>query len=110
LLIWRRSWSWVRKELRRGRFLEAFSAYYDLILEPLVEALRLLYSPTKFGFGLKHTGADLPADVVERLEDLHIVANGEEIERKMATALELLGDTLNRVGRSLAARRPRQMS
>jgi hypothetical protein len=100
----------VRKELRRGRFLEAFGAYHDLVLEPLVEALRLLYSPTKFSFGLKHVGADVPADVVERLEDLHIVANGEDIERKMATALELLGDTLNCVGRSLAARQPRQMS
>lgn len=65
----------VRKDLRRGRHVDALAFYQAWTLRPLVEALRLLHAPHTRIFGLRYLGRDLPADVVRRVERLAFVAD-----------------------------------
>jgi hypothetical protein len=89
--------TWVRKEIARGRFLEALGAYHGHVLGPLVEALRLLYAPTKADFGLKDISRDLSPEVVARLERLYRTRSVEEIEKRLPEALDLCHRTLAEV-------------
>lgn len=109
--------TWVRKELGRGKFLEALGAYHEHVLEPLVEALRLRHAPSKAGFHLKGASGDLPAEVVDSVADLYRVRDEVEIGYRLPEALELLSETLTEVraileeasssGRPEGAYRPR---
>lgn len=83
----------LRKELRRGNYLEALHYYHESILKPLVELLRIRHQPTKQGFYLKHAARDLPKDVVARLERLFSVSSLADIEGKSDEAYEMLWET-----------------
>jgi hypothetical protein len=93
--------TWVRKEMNRGRFLEALGAYHKHVMAPLVEALRLKHAPTKAGFHLKDATDDLPAQVLSRLEQLHVIGDVGDIERSLPMALELMSKTLAELRASL---------
>ncbi len=69
----------VLKEIRRGHLLEALGYYHTEVLDPLTELLRLRYCPAKRGYGLKHLYADLPGEVIGRLEALYRVSTLSEL-------------------------------
>lgn len=74
------------KELNRGNWLEAFGFYQAYTLRPLVEALRMHYAPTRYNFHTRYVYYELPSAVVQRLEGLYFVRDGEEIRQKQAEA------------------------
>lgn len=76
-----RRWRWllVEKEVRRGHRLEALAYYHAEVLGTLVELLRLRYGPGKREYGLKHVYADLPGEVVNRLEGLYSLTTLDEL-------------------------------
>lgn len=86
--------SLVRKELRRGRELDALHFYHGLTLRPLIELLRMRYDPYRFTFGMRYLNFDLPREAVERLRPLCFVADAAALELAQraaeAWALELL--------------------
>jgi len=84
----------LERELNRGNYLESIEKYYGLILETLVEALRLQYCPAKSEYYLKHISRDLPKEVVKEIEDLYKVSSVDEIKEKNEKASELLKQTL----------------
>lgn len=86
--------AWVKKEILRGNFLEALSAYHTKVLEPLVELLRIQHTPKKSDYGLKHISRDLPKKIVLMLEDLHTVNSLQELSLKLKKANRLFLDTL----------------
>ena len=86
--------AWIEKEINRQNFLEAMWYYDSFIMEPLVELLRIKYEPTKKDFYLKHITKDLPADVVEQLNDLCKLNSLEEISQKSQKANEIFQETL----------------
>ncbi len=63
----------MRKDLRRGRHVDALAFYQAYTMRPLVEALRLLHAPCTRIFGMRYLGRDLPAGVVQRIERLAYV-------------------------------------
>lgn len=69
----------VRKDLRRGRQVDALAFFHAYTLRPLVEALRLLHAPHTRVFGLRYLGRDLPADAVRRVERLAYVADPAQL-------------------------------
>lgn len=93
--------TWVRKEVARGKFLEALGAYHEHVLNPLVEALRLMHTPTKVDFHLKGASADLPPEVAAKLEAFYGVRQPEEIADVLPPALEMLTGTLAEIRDSL---------
>ena len=69
--------------VKRKDFLEALLYYHKWALAPLVELLRIRYSPLKREYHLKHVSRDLPKKVVSQLEDLYRVASVEDIQSKL---------------------------
>ena len=59
------------KEISRGNWLEALAFYQGYTLRPLVEALRMKYSPHHYNFHTRYIHYELPAEVVTRLERLY---------------------------------------
>jgi hypothetical protein len=88
--------SFVRKEARRGRELDALHFYMGLTLRPLVELLRMRYDPYRYTFGMRYLGFDLPAEILARLQPLCFVADLPAMLKAQreaeAWAMELLAD------------------
>lgn len=71
----------VLKELNRGNAMEALSYYLSYILRPLVEVLRMKYTPWHYRFFTTYVYYEMPVDLVERLHRLYFV-NDEEVLKK----------------------------
>lgn len=81
---------WVEKEINRNHFLQSFAAYQKYILIPLVEFIRLRYTPTKSGYHLSGISKDnIPQPIVKQLEDLYKISSLEDIKKKMKKANKL---------------------
>lgn len=76
-----------RKEHRRGRPVDAMAYYQGLVLRPLVDMLRLKYTPARHDFGPRYIKEDLPSDVAARLEPLYYVATPESFEARLDEAV-----------------------
>jgi hypothetical protein len=76
----------VTKEVYRQHPLDALMFYNSLTLRPLIEALRILYTPARHGFGIHYAYVDLPAEVSQRLEALYFVRDLADIAEKRAAA------------------------
>jgi predicted nucleotidyltransferase len=84
----------VEKELLRGHPLDALSYYQGLIMNRLVEALRMRHTPWRYNFGWRYLESDLPAPLYAELQRLAFVASPDELPLKKAAALRLLRRTL----------------
>jgi len=87
---------WVEKEINRKHFLQSFAAYQKYILIPLVELIRLRYTPTKSGYHLSGISKDnIPVSITKRLEDLYKISSLEDIKKKMKKANKLYEEVRN---------------
>ncbi len=88
--------SLVRKELRRGRGLDALHFYQGQTLRPLIELLRMRYDPYRYTFGMRYLYFDLPEEAVARLVPLSFIADAAALSDAQhaaeAWALELLAE------------------
>ena len=87
----------VLKHVWRGEFLEAFGYYQRWVLEPLIEAQRMLHTPLHPDYYTVHISRHLPSAVVERLERLFQVASLEELEVKVSDAVVWFQETADLV-------------
>jgi predicted nucleotidyltransferase len=71
----------VLKELNRGNAMEALSYYLSYILRPLVEVLRMKYSPWHYRFFTTYVYYEMPAEIVERIHRMYFV-NDEKTLKK----------------------------
>jgi predicted nucleotidyltransferase len=85
---------WVLKALKRGHWLEATSYYFECILEPLAQVLRLHHTPEKFEYGFKHFDQDLPDDVLTQLKMLTQIDTNEKLESSLEKAVGWLNETV----------------
>lgn len=82
------------KYLKRGEFLEAFGYYQKWLLEPLIEGLRMQYTPLHPDYFIVHISRHLPSPVLRRLEALFQVHSVAEIESKHKQALQFFEETV----------------
>ena len=82
------------KYFKRGEFLEAFGYYQKWLLEPLIEALRMQYTPLHPDYFIVHISRHLPSHVLRRLEALFQVNSVAEIESKHQEALKFFEETV----------------
>ena len=76
----------VNKYVRRGQYAEAFGYYNRYVVEPLINALRLVYTPDHADYGIVHISHHIPGDMLERLEYFLRIASLEDIEKKTGEA------------------------
>ena len=76
----------VLKYVRRNRFAEAHLFYHKYVTGPLVDLLRLIYTPAHADYHMIHISQHIPAVELERLEYFLRVATVEDIENKLMPA------------------------
>lgn len=82
------------KYIKRGEFLEAFGYYEKWLLNPLIEGLRMQYTPLHPDYFIVHISRHLPSHVLHRLEALFQVNSVAEIESKQQEALKFFEETM----------------
>jgi hypothetical protein len=87
-------YSMVEKELHRQNYMAAIDLYHRLVLDSLVDALRILHSPAHFDFKVPYLHHDLPVEVHERLHVLFFVADGDDLRHKYHDASQWFRQTL----------------
>jgi len=84
----------VKKEINRGRFVEAISNYHSWTLQLLIELLNIAYRPERYDFKVKYFSRDLPPEVIARVEPLYSVIDLVELAQKQQMAEVLFAETL----------------
>ena len=87
----------VTKEVHRQHPLDALMFYNSCTLRPLIEALRIRYTPARHGFGPHYAYVDLPGEVTQRLEPLYFVRDLADIAAKRADAEIWFYQTLDQI-------------
>ena len=82
------------KYVKRDEFLEAFGYYQRWLLTPLIEVLRMQYTPLHPDYFIVHISRHLPNHVLRRLEVLFKVNSVAEIESKRKEALTFFEETV----------------
>ena len=85
----------VPKELNRGNLIEAVTLYHRVVLDSLVDVLRIRHKPVRFDFKTRYIHYDLPREVTERLQDLYMIRDREDLEKKYLEAKRWFLATLN---------------
>ena len=76
----------AEKYVRRGLYLEAYAYYNRYVLEPLIDLLRLIYTPAHADYYLVHISQHLPAAEREKLEFFTRIATLDDIAAKIPQA------------------------
>lgn len=84
----------VSKEIHRKNDLGALEAYQKLVLDALVQGLRMRHAPAHYAFSVRYVVYELPPEVVRRLEDLSYVRSPEELAEKCRRAVEWFRETV----------------
>lgn len=85
------------KELHRRNYMEAVAFYHRFTLQPLIEALRIKYTPFHYNFNTRYLYYELPPKIVHQLEPLFFIASGDDLQFKQAQVEELFYQTLNQI-------------
>lgn len=84
----------VEKELERGNSIEALSHYQRLLLDTLLEVLRMRYGPAHYSFGVRYVHRELPPAVARRFERLAFVKDDADLRRKARAATRWLEEAM----------------
>jgi hypothetical protein len=87
----------VPKEIHRKNYIEAVTLYHRLVLDSLVDVLRIKHKPERHGFKTRYIHYDLPPDVLARLERLFFVRDEEDLVVKLTEAKQWFHETLSAV-------------
>jgi hypothetical protein len=76
------------KYINRGLYLEAYAYYNRYVLEPLIDMLRILYTPANTVYYLIHISQHIPEECTARLEYYARIASLQDIRDKIQPAQE----------------------
>ena len=89
----------VDKEAARGRPVDAMMLYHQMVLSPLVETLRMIHCPDRFGFGPRYLQYDLPAAEYAKVESLYYMAGPDQLLPRKKAAYDWLRRNLEQLQR-----------
>jgi hypothetical protein len=84
----------IEKYIQRGEFIEAHAYYHKWLLTPLIEVLRMRYTPLHPEYHIVHISRHLPTDVVKWLEGLFKINSLEELAGKIREARLFYDETV----------------
>jgi len=76
----------VQKYVLRGQYAESCAYYNRYVAEPLVDLLRLIYTPAHADYGLVHISRHIPRHELEKLEYFLRISSLDEIAAKTKEA------------------------
>jgi len=87
----------AEKYVRRGQYLEAYAFYNRYVLEPLIDLLRLIYTPAYADYYLIHISQHIPSDERKRLEYFAKIASIDDIDEKIPQAAKWFDELAERI-------------
>lgn len=87
----------LTKELNRGNSLGALEAYQRILLDALIQILRMYYHPAHYAFSPRYVRYELPPDVVQRLEGLSYVNSPADLPAMGRQVIGWFRETARRV-------------
>ncbi len=87
----------LTKEIRRGSSLAALEAYQRILLDALIQVLRMRYHPAHYAFNVRYVPFELPPEVVRKLEGLSYVGSLEDLPEKGRHVMEWFRETVGLV-------------
>jgi len=81
----------VRKDLARGRPLEALG-FYQMLVRSLAELMGMRFRPERFDFGLRYVTNDFPPEVLAQLQSVAFVPDGAALPRKLDQLLRAIAE------------------
>ena len=87
----------AKKYILRGLFLEAYAYYNKYVFEPLIDLLRMIYTPANTDYYLVHISQHIPSVERERLEYFSKIGSLEEIAKKIPQAGEWFDEIVEKV-------------
>ena len=84
----------AEKYIRRGEYLEAYAYYNRYVLEPVIDLLRLIYTPAHADYYLVHISQHIPKPEKERLEYFAQIGSLDDISKKIQPAGEWFDELL----------------
>jgi len=76
----------VKKYVHRGMYLEAYAYYNIYVLEPLIDMLRLIHTPSHAHYYLIHISQHITKSEVKKLEFFAKISSLKDIDEKMHLA------------------------
>ena len=76
----------AEKYVRRGQYLEAYTYYNRYILEPLIDLIRLIYTPAYADYYLIHISQHIPETEREKLEYFAQINSLDDMAKKIPQA------------------------
>ncbi len=86
----------IRKELARGRPLEALG-FYQVLVRALAELMGMRFRPERFDFGLRYVTTDFPVAAQAQLAAAAFVPDGAALPHKLEELLAALAEHSERV-------------
>jgi len=87
----------VRKYVLRGHYLEAYAYYNRYVLEPLVDMLRLIYTPAHADHYLIHISQHIPKEEINKLEYFAQIASLDDISERISLAEKWFNELLGKL-------------
>ena len=87
----------AEKYVRRGQYLEAYAYYNRYVLEPLVDLLRLIYTPAYADYYLIHISQHIPGAEREKLEYFARISSLDDIALKIPQAGKWFDELAERI-------------
>lgn len=88
----------VQKYVLRGQYLEAYAYYNRYVLEPLIDLLRITYTPVNANYYLIHISHHIPKDDLKKLEYFAQLSSLEDIAKRIPQAEKWFDELLESLG------------
>ena len=85
------------KYVLRGQYLEAYAYYNKYVFEPLIDLLRIIYTPANSDYYLIHISHHLPQEQIKKLEYFAQIASVEDIALKLPQAQKWFNELLEKL-------------
>jgi len=87
----------AEKYIRRGQYLEAFDHYNHYVLNPLIDILRLIYTPAYADYRLCHISNHIPEAERKKLEYFAQISSLEDVDKKLPQAGRWFDELINKI-------------
>lgn len=89
--------TFIHKEMNRHNYIEAVDLYRIVLLDSIVELLRIQHYPPHHDFKMRYVHRELPPDVVKRLQELSFVKDEKDLETKIVQASDWFLEILRQI-------------
>jgi len=89
--------TFIHKEMNRRNYIEAVDLYRVVLIDSIVELLRIQHHPPHHDFKMRYIHRELPPGDVKKLQELSFVKDESDLEAKIALASDWFQEILGQI-------------